>query len=204
MEEPSNQSRNRDNFFIRSKKTPKPHHNLKPKPKRNLEQDESSQVKTKKPFDKKKWRLQKYSKKYKLEQWEEKRKKAVLHEYYKQIKDDQPSMNVEDIYKNYQEENENNLNSNINSPRSIDDEGGTSTSTKRKSFKKHERIADDKKKRKEELERKRAERAEALKVYKKNKLEKFKKLNKKTKKGQPVMKYRMEMLLEQIQKSVSN
>lgn len=42
---------------------------------------------------------------------------------------------------------------------------------------------------------------EALNKYKQKKTEKYKKLSKKTKKGQPVMKYRLEMLLEKIEKN---
>ncbi|KRT83969.1 hypothetical protein AMK59_1730 [Oryctes borbonicus] len=80
---------------------------------------------TKKPFDKKKWRLQRYSKKYKLQQWEETRKKVILKEYYKQTKGDtNTNFNVQQIYEDAQKddlnssmidelENENNLNSEI-------------------------------------------------------------------------------------------
>ena len=48
-----------------------------------------------------------------------------------------------------------------------------------------------------------AEREEAMKKYKENKFEKNKKFFKKTKKGQPVMKDRLELLLEKIQESTS-
>ncbi|XP_017892998.1 uncharacterized protein LOC108632752 [Ceratina calcarata] len=43
----------------------------------------------KKPFDKKKYRLQKYSNKYKINQWEERRKKAILRGFYKELDKDQ-------------------------------------------------------------------------------------------------------------------
>lgn len=45
------------------------------------------------------------------------------------------------------------------------------------------------------------ERKDALKKYKETKAEKYKKLSKKTKKGQPVMKDRLEMLLQKIQEN---
>jgi len=63
-----------------------------------------------------------------------------------------------------------------------------------------ERIQQAKVDKKAELEKKKAEKDEKLKEYKAKKAEKFKKLSKKTRKGQPVMKDRLEMLLEKIQK----
>lgn len=214
----------------------------------------------KKPFDKKKWRMQKYSKKYKLEQWEEKRKKAVLRHYYKDVK--QTDKGISKIYEQYNsseseeedntekndmEENENNLNNSINMGRNSrrsfkndvarneeeeitdnskneeniknesdasnsnfknESEASNSNFKKRKAYKKaheeYQRIKEEKKKRREELEKKKAERDAALKIYKQKKVEKFKRLNKKTKRGQPVMKDRIEMLLEQIQKNIQN
>jgi len=41
--------------------------------------------KTKRPFDKKKWRTKQYSKKQKLQDWDERRKKAVIRDYYKEL-----------------------------------------------------------------------------------------------------------------------
>lgn len=65
------------------------------------------------------------------------------------------------------------------------------------------RKADEKKKRLEEVARMKAEREEALRRYRNKKIHNFKVLSKKTKKGQPVMKGRIEMLLEKIQQSVT-
>ncbi|GIY10066.1 hypothetical protein CEXT_234811 [Caerostris extrusa] len=62
-------------------------------------------------------------------------------------------------------------------------------------------VINENKQRKEE-KRKKIE--EARKKYLKKKQENFKKLSQKTKWGQPVMKGRMEILLEKIQKSVAN
>lgn len=67
----------------------------------------------------------------------------------------------------------------------------------------YRRKVDEKKKRIEEAARTKAEREEALKNYKEKKIRNFKVLSKKTKKGQPVMKGRIEMLLERIQQSVT-
>lgn len=55
----------------------------------------------------------------------------------------------------------------------------------------------------EDANRRREEREEALRKYKEKKLRNFKLLSKKTKKGQPVMKGRIEMLLEKIQQSLT-
>lgn len=161
---------------------------------------------TKKPFDKKKWRLQKYSKKYKLEQWEEKRKKAVLKEYYQQVKDD-AKIDVQKIYEQYDSDEEkvsNPKKNYVQHPDYVPPENVSPKkvkSTKKKVQLELERLKQEKQAKKEELLKKKQEREEALKLYKENKMKKQKKLNKKTKKGQPVMKGRIEMLLEKIQNS---
>ncbi|GFT64482.1 hypothetical protein NPIL_210081 [Nephila pilipes] len=58
--------------------------------------------------------------------------------------------------------------------------------------------------RKQIKEAKRKEREEAITRYKEKKLENFKKLSQRTKRGQPVMKGRLEILLEKIKKTVNN
>lgn len=55
----------------------------------------------------------------------------------------------------------------------------------------------------EENARAKAEREEALKKYQEKKIHTFKVLSQKTKKGQPVMKGRLEMLLEKIQQNLT-
>ncbi|RLU27588.1 hypothetical protein DMN91_001392 [Ooceraea biroi] len=67
----------------------------------------------------------------------------------------------------------------------------------------YQRKANEKKRRQEEAARTKAEREEALKRYKEKKIRNIKVLSQKTKKGQPVMKGRIEMLLEKIQRSVT-
>jgi len=59
------------------------------------------------------------------------------------------------------------------------------------------------KKRKEEAARVKAEREEALKKYKEKKSRNSKILSMKTKRGQPLMKGRIELMLEKIQQSVA-
>lgn len=220
---------------ILQEKEAKKNANVKFQPERERagKSNRSGDDKPKKLFDKKKWRLQKYSKKYKLQQWEEKRKKTVLHQYYREIKDDEPKFDVQKIYEKYQDEdddsdseqlenkqdaeteNENNLNRDITAEQKstekedssqFDVQPSTSQTKKKKAYKKahleYQRIQDEKRQKKEELAKQKIEKAEALQQYKLKKLERYKKLHKKTKKGQPIMKHRMEMLLEQIQKSV--
>ncbi|KAH9496615.1 hypothetical protein Btru_009822 [Bulinus truncatus] len=70
-----------------------------------------------------------------------------------------------------------------------------------------ERIArkkqEEKERHKQEVERIKSEKTAALSSYKEKKKRQHMKLCKKTSKGQPVMKYQMELLLEKIQKQKS-
>lgn len=231
---------------------------------------------TRKPFDKKSWRLQKYSKKYKLDQWENRRKSTVLREYYRQIDPNEKKLDVEKIYQQYDEEesnpeitaeendNDNNSNADNNPTTSIIDNSSSKSdnnegnkkriskgknafekarnqlakmkgekrnnnsnadnnpiidnndrsaeaSNKRMSKGKNAfqkarnqlaKMKDEKRLKKEEFLKKKEEKEEKLKLYKQKRDEKFKRLNKKTKRGQPVMKDRLEMLLEQIQNNM--
>jgi len=68
-----------------------------------------------------------------------------------------------------------------------------------KAKREYRRKQEEKKNRLENAIRVKAEREEALKKYREKKLQNYKVLSKKTKKGQPVMKGRIEMLLEKIQ-----
>lgn len=170
------------------------------KPKdRNIE---AKNFNEKKPFDKKQYRFKKYSKKYKLQQWEEKRKNSLLHEYHQSLKnDDEPKFDVQKIYEQYEERfDENNVN--------VSKTDIPEQKHKKKLFlKPHERyqlLREEKQKKMEEFKQRREERENAILQAKKKRIEKNKKLSQKTKKGQPIMKYRMEMLLEQIEKSLKN
>ncbi|CAL1683256.1 unnamed protein product [Lasius platythorax] len=148
--------------------------------------------KREKKFDKKKYRLQKYSNKYKINQWEEKRKKAVLRGFYKELEKDR--------------QNSSQASSNLNRASNNTNEISSSKSKSYAFYKakqEYKRKQEEKKKRIEDAIRVKAEREEALRKYKEKKLHNYKMLSKKTKKGQPVMKGRIEMLLEKIQQSVT-
>lgn len=67
----------------------------------------------------------------------------------------------------------------------------------------YQRKEREKRERIEDAIRVKAEREEALRNYKEKKMRNFKILSKKTKKGQPVMRGRIEMLLEKIQQSTT-
>jgi hypothetical protein len=60
---------------------------------------------------------------------------------------------------------------------------------------------DKRRKRKEEVWKCKEEQQEALSEYKRKKMQVYKQLSKKTRKGQPVMRGRLELLLEKIQQS---
>lgn len=129
----------------------------------------------KKPFDKKLFRLKKYSKKYKLQQWEEKRKKTAFREYQRSFnKIIEPK---QDISKIYEEEYSNELKSQIDA----DNEGETLQRIKNKKpfLKPHERykqIKEEKQRKMEDIARKRLEREEAKKKALKERMERNKKL----------------------------
>lgn len=67
----------------------------------------------------------------------------------------------------------------------------------------YERRADEKTRRLEEAARVKAEREEALRKYRNRKTRNYKVLSRRTRKGQPVMKGRIEMLLERIQQNLT-
>ncbi|XP_051160849.1 thyroid transcription factor 1-associated protein 26 homolog [Leptopilina boulardi] len=138
----------------------------------------------KKPFDKKKYRLQKYSNKFKVNQWEERRKKAVIRNFYKEQEKDRK---------------------NAPGPSNLNVQDDKSSPNKKNPYfaakAEFQKKKQEKKNKKEQIEQIKAERIEALKKYKEKKMQIYKKLSKKTKKGQPVMKDRMELLFEKIQQS---
>uniref|UniRef100_A0A1E1WEG8 rRNA-processing protein FYV7 n=2 Tax=Pectinophora gossypiella TaxID=13191 RepID=A0A1E1WEG8_PECGO len=70
-----------------------------------------------------------------------------------------------------------------------------------KAKEKYNKVKQEKLEKQQQIEKAREEKRQKLEEYKKKKQERFKKLSKKTKKGQPVMTGRLELLLEQIQKS---
>lgn len=158
----------------------------------------------KKPFDKKKWRTKKYSNKYKIEQWEDKRRKAVLRSYYKDLKQSSSS--------NKPTSEEIGSDQNIKQKRQFEDNDPNQAqpskipkkdSTSKKAHLEFLRIKEEKKKHKEETLKKKEEKKKAIEMSRKKKMEKFKRLNKRNKKGQPIMKDRIELLLEKLQHNMS-
>lgn len=166
----------------------------KPKTKTNFpknKNDDTVAGPVKKPFDKKQWRTKKYSNKYKLEMWEDKRRKAVLRSYHKQLKHD----GIDQISEQTDQINDSRADSDLDRRKK--------GSTIKKAHLEFQRIKEEKQKSKEEAIKRKDERKKAIAVHKKKKIETFKRLNKKTKKGQPIMKDRIELLLEKIQHSVN-
>ncbi|CAL7945500.1 unnamed protein product [Xylocopa violacea] len=146
--------------------------------------------KGRKSFNKKHYRIQKYSNKYKINQWEERRKKAILRNFYKELdKDQKQNLKKPSVSKN------NDQNEDVKQPKKM--------SAFRRAKQEFLNKQDEKRKRMEQVSQMKAKREEALKKYKEKRMETYKKLSKKTKKGQPVMKDRLEMLLERIQQQVS-
>ncbi|XP_076260346.1 uncharacterized protein LOC143196500 isoform X2 [Rhynchophorus ferrugineus] len=185
-----------DSFFIKPRKNVSNRHVQK-----NVEENETSPVDVKpvkKPFDKKAWRLKKYSRKHKIEQWENRRKHAVLQGYRKTMKKDNSiKLDVEKIYQQYETDEEESNNDTTNNPCDMD--ASEPNQSKRKSVL-DENVPNSAEIRAQQI----ALKEQARKEYKKKKLEKFKKLNQKTKKGQPVMKGRIELLLEEIQQRLNS
>ncbi|XP_012255821.2 rRNA-processing protein FYV7 [Athalia rosae] len=161
----------------------------------NKNQRDEKTAQTKKPFDKKTYRLKKYSNKYKVDQWEDRRKKAVLRRYYKDVKKEQKHAAQNSELSKKESESGEGKSSISEDPQF---KGNAFYAAKQEYRKKKE----EKMKKKEEIQRRKEEKIEALKKYKEAKALKYKKLSKKTKKGQPVMKDRLEMLLEKIQQTI--
>jgi hypothetical protein len=119
-----------------------------------------------------------------VQKWEERRKRSVIREYWKDLKD---------------------VNSGTSPIAGTSKDVNTQGKKKRPSAmqmarQEMERQREEKQRRHEQIEQQKAEREEALKQYRIKKAERFKRLSKKTKKGQPVMKDRLELLLEKVQK----
>lgn len=206
----------RDSFFLSNKKNkPDKHKQLKFKKQEKLKpfdehrnglgkdgsEQEGKKDDGKKPFDKKAYRLKKYSKKYKLEQWEEQRKKKLLHEYHKSIKNDavsgtyKPKSFDEDVT-DYNSE----IGKFVRHPDLLEKEQSRKDKDPYKKAKEqYKKVKQEKIEKKEAMKKAKEERDQKLQEYKKKKQERFKKLSKKTKKGQPVMTGRLELLLEKIQ-----
>lgn len=204
------------NFFIKSSNTKNEPSELHSPGTSNFTKKEETQTSSikKRSFDKKQYRFQKYSKKYKLQQWEEKRKKRLLHEYRQSLKNKhEPQLNVDQIYETYEseppglcpsknigvEENPGDL---TNYTESEIPQYNKQKKTFLKPHQRYQQIKDENRTKTEEVQRKNEERELAIQKAKKERFHRNKKLSQKTKKGQPIMKYRMELLLEKIEKTL--
>lgn len=174
---------------------------------RGVNNEEKEKNGDKKPFDKKAYRLKKYSKKYKLEQWEEQRKKKLLREYNKEVKDNAVAGSYKP--KNFDEDTTdgNEVGRFVRHPdfiAKVNEEVEKPKFIKKDKFQKakeqFDKIKEAKLAKKEQFEKAKEEKRQKIQEYHKKKQERFKKLSKKTKKGQPVMTGRLELLLEKIQK----
>ncbi|XP_033196489.2 uncharacterized protein LOC117160124 [Bombus vancouverensis nearcticus] len=143
----------------------------------------------KQPFNKKQYRLQKYSNKYKVSQWEQRRKKAVVREFYKQIGKDQ-QQNLKKFAFEADDQNEH-------------EKHQRKISAFHKARQEFLDRRNEQQRQEEKACRVKAEREEALKRYKEKRMQTYKQLSRKTRKGQPVMNVRIEMLLEKIQQQVA-
>ncbi|CAK1543497.1 unnamed protein product [Leptosia nina] len=204
----------RDSFFLSNKKQ-------KPKDKKFQNKDgepaqkkkkESNDVNDvgpsepsengKKPFDKKTYRLKKYSKKYKLEQWEEQRKKRLLNEYQKSVKNDPMAGTYKPISFDEDTTDSTEVGRFVKHPDLLEK---LNQKPKKAPFErakdKFNKVKEERLQKQEAKEKAREERMKKLQEYKKKKQERFKKLSKKNKKGQPVMAGRMELLLDKIKSS---
>ncbi|KAJ2941424.1 hypothetical protein O0L34_g3632 [Tuta absoluta] len=142
----------------------------------------------KKQFDKKTYRLKKYSKKYKLEQWEEQRKKKLKREYEKTMKKDpmmgsyKPVSFDEDITDSNQD-----VGKFVRHPDLIENEEPEIQDNQQKkkdpfqnAKEQYNKVKQNKLQKQQEIEQAREEKRKKLQEYKKKKQERFKKLSKKT------------------------
>ena len=135
----------------------------------------------KKPFDKKKWRENKYSHKVKLDKWTDNRNKAMERKYFRMLKKEHVGNGANVV--------------------PLGQKGAPQTFKKTKEdFEKRKKQAEIKQKR-EEKEKRYKEKQEAIKLYKQEKARKYKILSNKNKHGQPSMAGRMQLLYEKIKQS---
>ncbi|TRY73812.1 hypothetical protein TCAL_02572 [Tigriopus californicus] len=156
----------------------------------------------KKPFDKKKWRENKYSKKTKVDQWKGQREKSLKHRYFKMMrKHDGANANMAPLGSPKPASTLPAADTPSNpalDPTTAPNKKWHSIKQAKQEFEARQQKA-EKRQKAEEKKKRQMERVEALKQYRQKKAEKFKILSQKTRKGQPVMAGRLELLLEKIQ-----
>lgn len=150
-----------------------------------------------------------------VNQWEDRRKKAILRDYYKERDRSQRQHPEQLVSLKSDDQTENNqyvfyslhtfkvCSDKINVTKLIIYRSHMyRISAFHKAKQEFLRKKNEKKKSQEDALRVKSEREEALKKYKDKRMQTYKRLSKKTRKGQPVMKDRLEMLLEKIQRQV--
>lgn len=193
-------STSNESFFVKPNTTEKivkkTHEKFPKKPQQFVQkksQKTDASLNEKKPFNKKQWRLKKYSKKYKLDEWESKRKKFMEHRYKRELKK-QPAV-ATNVQKIYEEEDDGGIDGEEETQQT---ETTNVKETKRRRLNYAERMEKLKRDKEEALKRS-EERKAQIEEAKKKKIEKNRILSRKTRKGQPIMKGRLELLLKQIQ-----
>lgn len=143
-----------------------------------------------KVFNKKEWRRRRYSKKYKLEQWQERRQRAVVRSYYKELgKAKGQSSSEEQTHVSA-------------SSIGIHKDRAPRPTAYQKAVEEYKHKQEEKAAKLKEAQKRREEKSQALARYHAKKTEVFRKLSMKTKKGQPVMKGRLEILLHKLQQNM--
>ncbi|XP_043487336.1 thyroid transcription factor 1-associated protein 26 homolog [Polistes fuscatus] len=158
--------------------------------------DDSRISKSEKIF--KKYKMEKYSNKNKVDKWQFRTTLAILRDIYKQYHmDEYGQLHKYDQQNKYGQQNKSEFKIEMSEPKKSLNffDIARSAYLQKKA---------DKKRKKEEMLRIKTEKEEALRKYKEKKMQKYKKLSKKTKKGQPVMKERIELLLQKIQQDKNN
>ncbi|XP_076450075.1 uncharacterized protein LOC143286403 [Babylonia areolata] len=149
-----------------------------------------------------------YKRQGKKDEVKEKWKKKIMHDYNKLKRKPQPAgLDVQKLYEEMSDSDD--------EPKSVDPapQGSSSTSVPREKFDRkkeasrfsraqweHQKKAEKKRQKYEEILKKKREKEAALEHYRAKKKAKFLKMCKKTPKGQPIMKYRIHHLLDQIEK----
>uniref|UniRef100_A0A0A9VV79 Thyroid transcription factor 1-associated protein 26 n=1 Tax=Lygus hesperus TaxID=30085 RepID=A0A0A9VV79_LYGHE len=150
---------------------------------------DASSVKPK--FDKKKWREKKYNNKVQVKHWEDKKKVILKSKLQRQLKKD-PAKVVKSPHSSIP----------VSQPNENEMQQHPRLSRVKLAQAEFQKKQEEKRKFNEDRLKKKEGIAKALENYKKKKSENFRLLSKKTKKGQPVMKGRMQLLFEQVKKTV--
>jgi len=161
--------------------------------------------KEKKVFDKKAYRIKKYDKKTKVDDWKNKRQSFMTHKYKKLQKKLGSGLDVGKIYEEEEERKptQSGPNSQISHPNSNSPKPGfKKPSSLDKAKKVFKQKMDERNKKEAEFQRRQAEKVAKQKIYKEKKDKRYKTIKAKTKNGQPLMGGRIDLLLERIQQTM--